>query len=116
MFPDERLELRHRLGVTAERELGFEAKLDGDEAELLEPRRLVAGECFVAEVRQRRTAPEAERPPQHFHSLLGVPVCHQPAALAQKLLERVEVERTWIDAKRVAERPCLDHIRPERLA
>ena len=61
----ERLELGHGLGVAAEREVGLEPLLERDEAQLLEPADLVAGERLVAEVRERRPAPEPERPAQH---------------------------------------------------
>ena len=58
---DERLELGHELGVSAEREVRLDALLDRNRAELLEPRDLGLRERLVDEVGERRPSPESER-------------------------------------------------------
>ena len=57
----ERLELADHLCVAAEREVCVDALLEGDQAQLLEPRDLLLGERLVVEVRQRRAAPQRQR-------------------------------------------------------
>ena len=108
MLADERLELGNGLGVAAERELDLEPLLERDEAQLLESGDLVAGEGLVAEVRQRRPTPEAERLAEHLRRLASVAVGEQPRARAEQILEPCRVERARLDAEQVAGRPRLE--------
>ena len=56
----ERLELRHQLGVAAEREVGLDTQLERAEPQLLQPRDLGLSELLVGQVGQRRPAPQRE--------------------------------------------------------
>ena len=71
---DQRLELARYGAVMAERQLGVHAVLDGAEIDLLEPRDLGLGKCFVGEVGQRGAAPNRERLAEHPLRASGVAV------------------------------------------
>ena len=117
MLAHERLELGHGLGVAAERELGFEPQLDRGQAQLLEPRGLVAREGVVAEVGQRRPAPERERLAASTSAACSA--SPSPSSRRARPSSSSNVSRSSVpalDAKRVARRPRLDHTRAERLA
>ena len=58
---DERLQLADERGVAAERELGVDPLLEGDDAQLVEPGGLEPGELLLVEVCERRAVPERER-------------------------------------------------------
>ena len=58
-------QLGHRRGVAGQRQLGFEAVLEGREPQLLETRDRGLGERLVLEVGQRRAAPQGEGLAQH---------------------------------------------------
>ena len=56
----QRLELSDHLCVAAERQVCVDALLEGDHAQLVEPRDLLLGERLVGEVRQRWAAPQRQ--------------------------------------------------------
>ena len=112
---DERLQLGDRLAVSTDREVGLQAMLERDEAQRFQPADLVARERLVAEVRQRRAAPQRERAAQHLARLGRGPSGKQLPALVQQPLEPLQIERAVLDPHQVAERPRLDHPIAERL-
>ena len=61
---DQRLELGHELGMAAEREIGLDALLKRNRAEIFEPGDLRLREGLVGEVGERGATPESERIPQ----------------------------------------------------
>jgi hypothetical protein len=61
MFGNEPLQLDNDLLMAAELELGLNPLFDDRQTELIEPRRLLAGERVVAEVGQRLATEESER-------------------------------------------------------
>ena len=69
MVRDERLELADERGVAAQLELGVDPLLDRREPELVEPRSLDLEARLVAEVGERRAAPELERAAQRLGAL-----------------------------------------------
>src|SRR5439155_16610257 len=87
MLSDQRVQLGYGLGVAAEREVRFEPMLERNQAELFEPADLVAREVLVAELRQRRAAPEAERLAQHPSGLERVTVGERGACACEEDFE-----------------------------
>ena len=89
---DERLELRDELGVAAQREIGVDALLENDRAELLEAGYLVLRERLVEEVRERRPTPESER---LAHRALGgdrIASCERGAPFLREPHKAVDVD------------------------
>ncbi len=61
LLRDQDLELADELGVTAEREVGLDPLLERRQPQILQPPGLDPRERLLAELRQRRPAPQAER-------------------------------------------------------
>ena len=59
-------------------ELGGDAVLDGDEPQLLEPRRFLLQEPTLLDVGQRRASPQAERLAQQGHRVDPVSTALRP--------------------------------------
>lgn len=74
---DQVLELRKHLAVTAERELRLDVVLDRRSTELFEPPDRIFREALVANVRQRRSAPQAD-------GLVSAAGCGRPAARSSR--------------------------------
>ena len=111
---DERLELRDELGVPAKREVGLDALLEHDSAELLETCDLGLGKRLVEEVRERRAAPEGER---LAHRALGgdrIAAHERGAPLLRQSREAVDVDVFGRELEHVPGRTRCEH-RPERL-
>ena len=86
MLPHERLQLRHDLGRTAERQIRLQTQPERDKPQLLQAAALGARKRLVLEVRQRRAAPERKRAPQRAGRRLGVAVRKQsPPPFDQRL-------------------------------
>jgi len=60
----QRLQLTDQIRVPAEREIGFDTVLEDPGPQLLQPRDLRVRERFIADVGQRRTAPQRQRLPE----------------------------------------------------
>ena len=116
MLAREHLQLGDGLRVPAEREVGLEAVLQRDEAKLLEPGDLVAGERLEREVPERRAAPQAERPAEDVGRLARVIRGEQAAALLEQALEHAGVETVVLETQHVARWLRLEHARAEGLA
>ena len=91
---DQRFQLWHHLGMTAECEVGFEPRRERDQPQLLETADLGARERLVAEVGKRRAAPEIERIPEQSSGLAGCARCEHRAAALEEALELLQVERS----------------------
>ena len=74
MLGDQRLELADQARVAAEREVGLDPLLERRQPELLEPAGLDPRERLLAELGQRRPAPEGERLAQQARRAAGVGV------------------------------------------
>jgi len=61
MLRHERLQLADQVGVAAECEVGIDARAEADEAQLVEALGRTGRERLVADVLQRRAAPQPER-------------------------------------------------------
>ncbi len=116
MLAHERFQLAHRLGVTAECQVGLQALLERDQAQLLETADLVAGKRLVLEISKRRAAPERERFAEHETRLLRGASCQQSAALFEQALEPLNVKGPRFDAEHVSGRPRLQDGLAEHLA
>ena len=88
LLPDERLELRHDVGRVTELDVGRDPLFDRDQAELVESADLVLRPLLERELRQRRAAPQFERPDEQGASL----VRGRPARVAQQPLEASGVD------------------------
>ena len=64
MLRDQRLELADELSVATERQVGLDPLLERGQPHVLEPPRLDARKRLLAELRERRPAPESKRLPQ----------------------------------------------------
>jgi hypothetical protein len=106
MLVDERLQLGNQLRVTAERQVGLEAALERDEAQLLEAADLRLPEHLGSEIGQRRPAPEQERFPQESRGALGWCAVGRP----DESLEAQQVELVRRDSDDVARLACCDHV------
>ena len=111
---DERFELRDELGVTTQGEVGVDALLEHDRAELLESRDLVLRERLVEEVRECRAAPEAERLAQRALRSDRIAAHERGAPLLRQPRETVDVDVFRCELEHVPGRTRCEH-RPERL-
>jgi hypothetical protein len=87
--------------MAAERQVGLDPPLERAQAQLLEPRDLLASELLIREVGERRTAPEGERLAKEVRGRPGVITRKRPPA-AEELLEAVQIALAAIEAKQVA--------------
>ncbi len=106
---DERLELGDELCMPAEREIRLDPLLDGDRAQLLEPRDLGLRERLVQEVRERRAAPEGERLAQRTLGRCRISPSERPAPLLGETREAVEIDPLRSELELVARRARRDH-------
>ena len=109
---DEGLEIGDEPLVPAELEVGVGPLLERGEPELGQPTRGRPRERLLPELDQRRPAPEAERPAEELRAASRI--ARFGGGLGQGFEPR-EVELPRRRAKRVAGRPRLDPLRPERL-
>ena len=88
----ERVELGGDRRGGSERQVGLDAVAEAGEAELLEPRDLRLGEARVADVRERRAAPELQRPAEGRRGRGRVAARERLAPASRRGLEAVGVE------------------------
>ena len=101
--------------MAAEREIGVDALLERDGAELLEARDLGLGERLVEEVRERGAAPERERLAERALGRGRISCLERRPSVLREPREAVEVDALGIELEHVARRAGRDH-GPERLA
>ncbi len=89
---DERLELACERAVSAEAELRLHQLLECDDPQFGKPRDLALGERLVADVGERRAAPEAEGLAQRRRGGRRVAGAEQLAPPAEQLLEAPGVD------------------------
>jgi hypothetical protein len=111
----ERLELGDEVGMAAEREVGVDAVLERREPQLLQPRRLDAGELLV-ELRERRAAPHRQGGVELARRAIGVAGGKGGAPVARQRAERLEVQLAVGDRQRVAGGVCAQRLRRQELA
>ena len=111
LLPDERLELRHDVGRVTELDVGRDPLFDRDQAELVESADLVLRPLLERELRERRAAPQLERPDEQRASL----VRGRPARVAQQPLEASGVDLLGRHREQVARGPRHEDVRSERL-
>src|SRR4051812_30338448 len=101
MLGDERLQLADHVDVPTEREIRVDPLDQRGQVKLLEPADLVARECVVGEVGERRSAPERKRFAQQLRRAPRVAGSLGPSPFFKALPEAVEVELTRLDTERV---------------
>jgi hypothetical protein len=95
---DERLELAHKLGARTLGEPSVDQVFERGGVQLVEATGFVGGERLEREVRERRAAPERERPAQLLNPLFpggGLALGRQP-------LEAAEVDLLWREVEEIA--------------
>ena len=105
---DQRLELADHLVVAPEPELGLDPVLVRDEAQLLEARDLALRERLVAQVRERRPAPEGERLGEQLGGLAKRTSAQRGVSFFREPLEAFRVELVRIDRAAGTPPPSLD--------
>ena len=115
---DQTLELANQLAVTAEREPRLDVVFDRRDTELFEPPDRICGEALVADICQRRPAPEPDRLRERVRRRLRAPGGELRASTLHELLEPIQVELTRLEAHEIAGRSRHDHARrgPRRTA
>jgi hypothetical protein len=116
MRGDERLELADEVSPAPRPQVGVDALLEGDQAQLLEPGDLRLGELLVAEVGERGPVPEAERLAESGRGELVLPARSQRLCLPHQAFEPVQVELVAPQLEQVARRPRADPLGAERPA
>ncbi len=116
MLRDERLQFRDELGVPAGRKLRLDPILGRGQTQLLEPRRLGPRKGRVAEVHERRPAPEADRVPQLLRCLRRRATSKVGPRLLDHSLEPIGVQLLGLDAEQVARAASDEQIGLQQLA
>jgi hypothetical protein len=110
------LQLADQLAGSAEGEVGLDALLDADQAQLFEPHDLRLREGIEPEVGECRPAPERERSPQRPRRRRGGAAGERLAPVGEQLLEALQVDLVGGGAEQVAQRPRDDTALRERSA
>ncbi len=106
VLSSKRLQFRDKLSSLAEREVGVDAPLNGDQAKLLEAADLCFRKLLAPQVGESGSAPEAK-------SLLEDPRCvlrRRGLRIGEELLEAEEVEPVRLDPDQVAALSRLDRV------
>ncbi len=101
---DEPLELPDQLGVPAQGQIGLDPLLERVQAQLLEPGDLALDELLVAEVGERRAAPQPQRVAQARGRELGVAVGERAPPVGEQALEPERVQLVRLQTQHVAGR------------
>ncbi len=112
---DHRLERRHPLTVSAERQRDLRQRLTCLAELLHEVLGVAVRGWMIREVHQWWTSPQPARHLEHRGCFVSVTGDEADAALAPRSLEPVEIGGVRIDAQHVARRSRLDHVGPEQL-
>ena len=116
VLTNQRLELARHLGVPGACKVGIDTIFEAGEAQVLEPRDLRLGESLVADVRERRAAPERERLSQRLRRLLLLALSELFAPSLQAFFEAVGVERSRRQTQGISARFGDHDVRPHRSA
>ncbi len=101
---DQRLELARERRVLAAREVGLDALLERQDAQLLEAPHLALRERLIAELAQDRAAPQRERLAERLRRLGRAAGREQRAAVLVAAREALGVELVRLDVEPVAAR------------
>ena len=102
LLGDETLQLGDERSVTAERQLRIDSLLEGDEPKLVQPASLVRDDATVANVRERRAAPQRECGSQAIRREPGSAPRQCVASFAVEPFEPPRVEELGPDVEHVA--------------
>ncbi len=116
MLVDQLLELADHVSVAAERDVGLDAPLECEYAELLQPSGDGIQQRLAAEIRKGRPSPERERSAEDRGRLGGVSTLESTASLGREVLEQLEIEDAARDVEHVTGTARLDRVLAERLA
>src|SRR5262245_27226055 len=116
LIRNKRLEFGNELEMPREREFGLDSFLEGDQAQLLDPRDLALGKCLVGDVGKSNAAPEAERLAQHRCGRLAGARGQLASPLDDEPLEPLEVELSGFDPETVPGAFGRDPLVPQPLA
>jgi hypothetical protein len=111
MFSRQRLELRHDPRGPPARQLGVDAQLVGNQAQLPQPLRLGTRPVLVSELRVRAAPPQTQPLPQHPRRPSRVAPRQAGPSRRHRLLEACDIERLVAHLEHVAGRPR-HHPRP----
>jgi hypothetical protein len=110
VLADEPIEFAGDLPVAPERQVGVHALLEGDEAQLVEPRDLLPCKRLVGEVRQRRAPPQRQPLAQPARRAIGLARGECVLADADRSLEAVHVEILGAEPQQIAVGPRHEHV------
>ena len=113
---DEGFELRHELGVAAERKVCVHALLHRCDPQLLEAGDVGLGERLVGEIHERRAAPEGEGVAQRSPRSCRIASFERRAALVGQPREAMDVDVLSIHLEHVAGRARDERLRAQTLA
>ena len=113
---DERLELGDQLGVASARQVRVNRALQRNQAELVKARRDRPRARLVGEIRERRPAPQRQRPAELHRGHAKAPLVERPRARARPTLEDPQVERAVGHRGDIAAPPRRDRITAQNLA
>ena len=116
LLGNETLQLGDERSVTAERQLRIDSLLEGDEPKLVQPASLVRDDATVANVRERRAAPQRECGSQAIRREPGSAARECVAPFAVEPFEPPRVDHLSLDVEHVAGRPCEERVLTERRA
>ena len=111
---DEALELRDTRDMAAQRELGLDALLHANKAELVEPSRFEREDAAVVDVGERRATPQGEPGGETIRSESGGAASKCFATLGEKSFEAGYVEPVCLDLEDVPRGARDEPVRAER--
>ena len=112
IFGDQRLDLRDRVGVVAQRNLRFESALERQHPQLLETRGNRHEVGLISEIRESRPAPECKRLSERRGRLFSPTRFESDTAFVCQPFEVAHVETTRLDSNHVARPARFDRLLP----
>ena len=109
MLADQRLQLLHNLGMGAQRQLCLDQLLQGGDPHVVKTGDLALREGLVRQLRQRRAAPQGQRPFERRNGTLGTAAGQLAPPLGHEPLEAVRIELLGIEPQLVAAPARHDH-------